>query len=332
MLEAERKLDLVLRAMESAGFDLAFCERATVEGDREASCTGEGRWLRFVEAYRRGAPPLAAFFAGLAAPFGTYDVIDYLAVACPTLGEGFRAIGKYFRIVRPQTEWRIREEAERVTVTLWDGIRRDDWFFDEWTIGLTLRGFRTVLGDEMRLTGCRFRRPRPADGMRARVEGELGCPLEFDAESAAMEIDAELWRRSIPLANSRLKEALTEHAEELMREVEPDRIVPRIRSTLSRSLATEEPSVQMVASRLGTTARTLQRRLQEEGTSFSAVLDGVRRDLADRYLDGDRMGVSEIAFLLGYSDASAFARAYRRWNGRAPRAEPADDLLERSSQ
>ena len=75
-----------------------------------------------------------------------------------------------------------------------------------------------------------------------------------------------------------------------------------------------------IAHRLGLGQRTLARRLNDEGLTFSALLGRLRHDLADRYLaDGDT-SISQIAWLLGYQEVSAFSKAYKRWTGKAPRA------------
>jgi AraC-like DNA-binding protein len=73
-----------------------------------------------------------------------------------------------------------------------------------------------------------------------------------------------------------------------------------------------------VSSRLGVPARTLQRRLRSEGTTFAKKTDEVRRQLAERYLADRRTSVAEVAFLLGFSDVSAFHRAFVRWTGQTP--------------
>jgi len=69
-------------------------------------------------------------------------------------------------------------------------------------------------------------------------------------------------------------------------------------------------------------ARTLQRRLAEQGTTFQEVVDEVRRELARKYLQDRALGVTEVAYLLGFSELSAFDRAHRRWTGKAPRRGP----------
>jgi AraC-like DNA-binding protein len=69
---------------------------------------------------------------------------------------------------------------------------------------------------------------------------------------------------------------------------------------------------------LGMTARTLQRRLQDEALGFTALVDEVRLAMARRYLADPSLSIAEVSFALGYSEPSAFTRAFKRWSGRAP--------------
>ena len=86
---------------------------------------------------------------------------------------------------------------------------------------------------------------------------------------------------------------------------------------LHDKLRADEGHIEHVAKQLGMTARNLQRRLKDDGTSFQTVREDVRRELAKRYLD-DRLAISEISFLLGFSEPSAFFRAFKRWTGMTP--------------
>ena len=80
-----------------------------------------------------------------------------------------------------------------------------------------------------------------------------------------------------------------------------------------------EPNIERLATRMHMSGRTLQRRLADLKTSFQDVLDGVRFDLARSYLRDERLDISQVAYLLGYSELRAFDRAFRRWAGMAPR-------------
>ena len=92
----------------------------------------------------------------------------------------------------------------------------------------------------------------------------------------------------------------------------------KARQVLCRLLPQGEPKREMVAQTLHLSQRTLQRRLQEEGTSFQALLDDTRRELAEQYLAQPRMTLLEIAYLLGFADPSNFFRAFRRWFDATP--------------
>jgi AraC-like DNA-binding protein len=98
---------------------------------------------------------------------------------------------------------------------------------------------------------------------------------------------------------------------------EPATIAAQVARVLGEALRSDDANIAHVAKRLGMTSRSLQRRLKDEATSFGAVRERVRRELAQRYLD-DKLAISEISFLLGFSEPSAFFRAFKRWTGTTP--------------
>jgi AraC-like DNA-binding protein len=130
---------------------------------------------------------------------------------------------------------------------------------------------------------------------------------ELDAARPFLTENAGMWQRFEPSLRARLFEL---EAGSAMSE--------RVRGVLLEKLPAGEASVQGVARALAVSPRTLQRRLGAEGTSYQAVLDRVREDLARHYLADARMGVGTIAFLLGYQDQSSFYRAFSSWTGQTP--------------
>jgi AraC-like DNA-binding protein len=96
-------------------------------------------------------------------------------------------------------------------------------------------------------------------------------------------------------------------------------MVERVRSTLLESLPAGVVSMQAVSRKLGVSTRTLQRRLQDEGTTFQQTLDTLRDSLAHHYLRNTAMSSAEISFLLGFEDSNSFARAFQSWTGSTPR-------------
>ncbi|MEA1230535.1 AraC family transcriptional regulator [Acinetobacter sp. IRS14] len=94
----------------------------------------------------------------------------------------------------------------------------------------------------------------------------------------------------------------------------------RVHSTLLETLPAGEVSMQVVSRKLAVSTRTLQRKLQNEGTSFQQVLNNVRESLAYHYLRNTDMSSAEISFLLGFEDSNSFARAFQAWTGKTPQA------------
>ena len=99
---------------------------------------------------------------------------------------------------------------------------------------------------------------------------------------------------------------------------DPNSLRRRVETILEPMLESGEASLDRLASELGLSRATLQHRLKAEGTSFEAILDGLRQRLARRYLRNDNYSVKKTAYMLGFSDPAAFSRAFKRWTGQSP--------------
>jgi AraC-like DNA-binding protein len=95
-------------------------------------------------------------------------------------------------------------------------------------------------------------------------------------------------------------------------------VADRVRAALNETLPAGDPSIGAVTTQLATSARTLQRQLSQEGTSFQAILADTRENLARHYLTRPDLRTSEIAFLLGFADTNSFYRAFKGWTGTTP--------------
>jgi AraC-like DNA-binding protein len=150
--------------------------------------------------------------------------------------------------------------------------------------------------------------------------GLFGDNVRFGAERDAIAFDRGTRELPVVSADPALGELVHAHARALLERLPEAKstFATRVRRVLVERLPDAAPSVEATASALSVAKRTLQRRLKDEGTSFEAVVDDVRRSLAERYLKEQRLGVQETAFLLGYSEVSAFVRAFVRWTGLSP--------------
>jgi AraC-like DNA-binding protein len=140
----------------------------------------------------------------------------------------------------------------------------------------------------------------------------------FGAEATQLVLPRAALAARLASADPALLAILTRAADELARRSSTDPLMTQqVKRVLHEALRSDDAQVESVAKALGLTVRSLQRRLKDEGTSFQAVREDVRRTLAQRYLD-DGLAIAEISFLLGFSEPSAFFRAFKRWTGMTP--------------
>jgi len=172
---------------------------------------------------------------------------------------------------------------------------------------------RTVLPKQITFT---HRRKHNA----TELEKLLGCPVTFGAQWNSLQY--RLADLDVPLRTSDegLHKILQAHADLVLAQRPKNRpdIELVVEKAIADRMATGQTSVSDVARDLGMSARTLARRLGDANTTYQTVLSNFRRAMADRYLKNSEMSQSEIAFLLGYSDVSSFASAFKRWTGQSP--------------
>jgi AraC-like DNA-binding protein len=185
-------------------------------------------------------------------------------------------------------------------------------------LALVISMCRSNYGPTFRPQGVTLRRPAPADP--APWVDVFGCPVAF---AAAEDGFAMPWHvANYPLLTSNHEFVLTCDTllgQQLAALTRND-LESRCRVWLLEQLTSGEPNDEELARAMGMSVRSLQRRLGEVGLTFRSLLERTRYELALRYLDDPGKSVTEITFLLGFSEQSAFSRAFRRWSGQAPTA------------
>lgn len=159
----------------------------------------------------------------------------------------------------------------------------------------------------------------PAPPHAAVYEEILGCPVRFGAARNAMRIDRTWGPHPVSVTPRYVFGILAAHAETLLERLAGTNTVRgAVERLLLPDLHKGIPGVDGTARALGMSRQTLFRRLKAEGTSFAAVVDGVRERLARDYLAAGKVSITETAYLVGFSDPAAFSRAFKRWTGASP--------------
>lgn len=262
-----------------------------------------------------------ALEVGRAFPFGTYDVLDYVFATSKTVRSGVENLLAYLRLLIDQAALELIEDG--------NGIIRYEMFNDrDGFVRFSSEFSFAVLMDRVR--GCadiddwnpvavRFAHPAVADP--ARYESYFGCPVEFGAASNEIELPAAVIQAPMRRADPGLNNVLQRHATAVLESI-PVSVTfdDSVRRELYRAITegAASPGIEEIAERLAMGTRTLQRRLREVDTTFAALLDELRFEFATRFLADPTMTVGEVGFLLGFSEPSAFNRAFRRWAGDTP--------------
>jgi len=152
-------------------------------------------------------------------------------------------------------------------------------------------------------------------------EDYFGCPAYFDSDRDALLLSSELLQTPNRLGDAGVSKFFETHLEsELAQLSDEGALDKQIRMHISQSLSEGIPKVSDIAGQLGMSARTLQRRLSEQGYSYQTLVDESRRELSRRLLSETEFPLIDIAFMTGFSEQSAFNRAFKRWAGQTPRS------------
>lgn len=161
----------------------------------------------------------------------------------------------------------------------------------------------------------------PAPSYSGEYERIFQCPVHFDSEWNAMELHPQVAEWEVAPGSHYVFGILSGHADRLLAELDAAKhLKGRLEALLLPMLHRGDVSADEVAEQLGFSRQTLFRKLKEEETTFSAVLDDLRQRVAKLYLQGDSASVNDTAYLVGFSDPSSFSRAFKRWTGQAPGA------------
>lgn len=239
-------------------------------------------------------------------------------LASAALREAFERIIRYRRVIGEFVQLRLEDRGERsrfsIDVSAGGGAVPSQAI--DAIAAVTVRQARLLAGAELRPVAVSLMRPVPFDP--SPYERALRAPVAFaQAQNFLEYLRTDLDRR-LPAANAELARQNKEVIVRYLARYEPGGVLVRTRQAMLESLPSGAPTKQQIARRLGMSPRSLQRMLAAEGASFKGLLAEARLSVAQSYLDEGRLAITEIAFVLGFADTSAFSRAFKRWTGTPP--------------
>ena len=315
-----REVRGMLRVLEQLGYDLdallagASLSRGDVENpDRYISPSACA--AVFARAHQERRVPNLALQLALHTPIGATPLLDYLIVSSDSVGQGLERLVRYLRLVNPGIRLSLNDGSDPVRVVV---ERASGPFEIELTISLSVVRFTRETDDRLRAAYVSLTH-EPADAADfARV---LRCPVRVGAAWNGWALPAAATGLPLRRRDPALRRWLERQAADILARLPADGDVrDEVRHALSTQLTAGDLRISVVARRLATTPRTLQRRLSRVGTSFEALCGAARKQAAETYLADPTLSIAEVAYLLGYSEPTAFHRAFKRWHGTTPHA------------
>jgi AraC-like DNA-binding protein len=265
--------------------------------------------------------PLLGFHIALDSDLRTIGFLYYVAASSETFGDALRRMIRYSVVAHEGVLLRCVDRGDCLAVVLsYVGVARHSEQHQVEALMTTLVRFcRELTGRHVVPTGVKLTHRRHGDC--SEINRFLGTAVAFGA--AVDEIVLPSVVKDVPLvgADPYLNELLIEYYEEALakRKSKKGVMQPDIENAIAVQLPHGTAHLDEVARRLGMSRRTLARRLAAEGLTFGEVLNRLRFDLAQRHIEDPALSISQIAWLLGYQEVSAFTHAFKRWTGKTPR-------------
>jgi len=269
----------------------------------------------FAAAHRERRVPNLPLQLAIHTPIGTTPLLDYLIVTSDSVGQGLDRLVRYLRLVNPGISLAIHDDSNPVRIVV---ERASGAFETELTVALSVLRFRAETGEALQAAYASFTH-EPDDAVQ--FGATLGCPIRVRGSWNGWALSKRAMSLPLRRRDPALRQWLERQAADVLARLPADGDVrDEVRRVLSSQLTTGDMRIAVVARRLVMTPRTLQRRLARAGTSFESLCDDARKQAAHTYLADTTLSIAEVTYLLGYSEPTAFHRAFRRWNGTTPQA------------
>ncbi len=323
----------------STVFVLRIIERLSDRVDRDMLCRVAGldpspsagpppamihaaNYYSLLETIAETETPDIRFLLGvsMSATCSDFGAVGLAWKSAPTLRQSFLRMDRHARAYNTASTFKLYDKGD----TFWWTHRRPDTprlgldLSSEGALATYVTLCREATGPNSKPGAVQFCHPEPA-GSRELLEAHFRCPITFGADIDALIIPAERLDKPNLVGDESIWKFLSAQAEGMLPAESRDRQLDRqVVLQIADVLTDGIPSLAQVASDLGMSARTLQRRLSDQGLTFQALVDQARRETAERFLADTRYSIAEVAFLTGFSEQSAFTRAFKRWAGQTP--------------
>jgi AraC-like DNA-binding protein len=245
--------------------------------------------------------------------------LGFAWLASTSLRTAMERLQRYARVIHEKMQIDLQDHKSALIVTISASIpsanayQRDSGF-----LSVLTRMCRHIYGDEWSPLAVTIAHPSPAD--TSGFYSYFRCPVEFDANENSLHIDLRQAAERLTGSNRQLAQLNDHIVVRYLAALSRDDIINQVKTDILEKLGEGNVTEFSVAQSLHMSTRNLNRKLKAEDTSFKNLLLEIRTELAHQYVSDATLTLTEISYMLGFSEISSFSRAYRRWTGRSPSA------------
>lgn len=268
-------------------------------------------WIKLKDEYMGLAP--------VTSPLGCFSMMCKAVIHCHTLEHALRRAGQFYGLFDGSVAIKLRKDGENTTLAFIN-IDLDfdpDRFLSESLLVIWHRFSSWLVDRRIPLKEVRLAYPAPAH--EKEYWQLFACPVVFDCAQTALVFDEKYLQLPLMQSELKMKEFLqVSPANLLARPEERNTMTAKVRSLLGRDFTSDFPEFDWLADQVHLAPQSLRRKLREEGTNFQEIKDSLRRDTAIGLLDHPELSIQDIAEQMGFSEASTFHRAFKKWTGLTP--------------
>lgn len=274
-------------------------------------------WRQLERLQEMHPMPALGLRIGLCAKPQHFGVVGYLAASCSVVGQALIRYRRFQRLLVSNLDVRVEQRGDVIRYSWGDGEHHTTPLASEFGVAAFVNLYQALIGQVIAPSAIEIPYGRPEQP--SIYEALMGCPVRFGAPCHALEVPVSLLAMRVTSSDPYLRDLFERQAQAMLaQQPRPDAFLDQLEQLMVAALQEGEPSAAILAERMNCSLRSFYRTLAEHGLRYRALLGDVRFKLARLYLADSRLSLAEVALLLGYSEQSAFTRAFRAWSGSTP--------------
>ncbi len=245
--------------------------------------------------------------------------LGYAWLASSTLYTALNRLTRYVRIINDAISVSLEEVGENLVITISSENREYPHFYqDDSSSAILLSMCRVNYGEELNPVSVSFKHAS-SSATSGDYFSLFRCPVEFGAKSNQVVLSLDAVNKKLASSNPQLAQLNDQVMINYLAGLDKEDIIHQVKTAILDQLPSGNVTDDKISEAVYTSKRSLQRKLNGQGTTFKHILTEVRKDLALKYIHDRKLTLTEISFMLGFSEMSSFSRAFKRWTGESPK-------------